>query len=95
MSVYLGLGWVCTNYCLGPPKKTSVVTLWVSGTQLGTCSSPHSFPAQSTHQAHEEVAIDLGIVLLDLLLNLSLRKVRCLPLHGLVLQDGPAWTQGP
>lgn len=55
---------------------------------------PLPLPFPVTHQAHEEVAVDLAIVLLDLLLSLSLREVRCLPLHELVLKDGPARTLG-
>lgn len=59
---------------------------------VGFLPLPIYLPLLSTHQAHEEVAVDLAIVLLDLLLSLSLRKVRCLPLHRLVLKDGPGWT---
>lgn len=83
------------NRCLGPPKNTSAATLWASGTQLDSHLAPHPLPMQSTHQAHEEVAVDLAIVLLDLLLNLSLRKVRCVPLHRFILKDESAWTQSP
>lgn len=75
-------------------KNTLAMTLAIWH-KTGFCSAPHSSPEQPTHQAHEEVAIDLAIVILDLLLSLSLGKIRCLPLCRLVLKDRSAWIQGP
>lgn len=58
------------------------------GTALHGCAPPCAPPGI---QAHEEIAVDLAIVILDFLLSLSLRKIRGLPLYRLILKDRTTW----
>lgn len=44
-------------------------------------------PVPTPYQAHEEVAVDLAVVLLDPLLHLRLVQLCLLPLAGLILRD--------
>lgn len=57
----------------------------VSGVRAGHRDPPG--PVPTPYQAHEEVTVDLAVVLLDPLLHLRLIQLCLLPLAGLILRD--------